>query len=102
MADQDGAMGLVWITGVSGAGKSTVRERLVKLGYEAHDTDADDFRQWRRKTTGADVDPPDGWPSRRPSQAFLDEHTYPLRRDRVEHLHAAARGRTIFLCGTVE
>ena len=48
-------MGLVWITGVSGTGKSTVRVELATRGYQSFDTDEDGIAVWRLRTTGEEV-----------------------------------------------
>jgi len=39
-------MSLIYITGPFGAGKSTVRNELIKRGYEACDTDEDGMSAW--------------------------------------------------------
>jgi broad-specificity NMP kinase len=91
-------MGLVWVTGISGAGKSTVCRRMVELGYDAHDADEDGFREWRHKETGVPVGAPADWHD----EQFTSVHAYRLRRDRVEELHAKARDMTVFLFGTVD
>lgn len=41
-------MSLIYITGNSGAGKSTIRKALEARGYEAYDTD-DGFKSWYNK-----------------------------------------------------
>lgn len=91
-------MALIWVTGISGAGKSTVRRRLVELGYEAHDADEDGFREWRNRETGLPVEAPENWHD----EQFGASHAYRLRRDRVEQLTANARDKTVFLVGTVD
>lgn len=59
-------MPLVWVTGNSGAGKSSVCALLRRLGYAAFDTDDDGYSGWVDRSTGDPiVDPPDpvpeGW-----------------------------------------
>lgn len=50
---------LVWITGISDAGKSTVCESLKTMGVAAIDADWDGFNHWFQSVTGEPVvDPP--------------------------------------------
>ena len=51
-------VGLVWVTGSSGTGKSTVRVELARRGYASFDTDQDGITAWRDRTTGQEVDYP--------------------------------------------
>jgi dephospho-CoA kinase len=46
-------MPFIFVTGISGAGKSTVRIGLVQRGYEAYDTDEDGIARFVNKMTGA-------------------------------------------------
>ncbi len=39
-------MALIWVTGISGAGKSTVSAVLKSTGSAAIDTDSDGFNHW--------------------------------------------------------
>jgi shikimate kinase len=50
-------MGLVYITGISGAGKSEVCKQLNRLGYSAFGTDEDGISAWH-DTNGTLVDTP--------------------------------------------
>ena len=89
-------MPLIYITGSSGAGKSTVRKELQKLGYEAHDTDEDGYSGWVNiKTKLAVKLPPD---SKRP-QGWLEEHAYILSAVKVTELVERAKDKKIFLSG---
>ena len=91
-------MTLVWITGVPGAGKSTVRRELVRRGHPAYDADYDGFRLWRdRATEELVVDP---GRERRPPD-WHQENWFPLERARVEELRLRARTERVFLCGSV-
>jgi uridine kinase len=90
---------LVWITGVSGTGKSTVRVELAKRGYQSFDTDEDGIAVWRRRTTGDEVyDPGDG----NHPDTWLRDHSWRINRARVEQLALMARNQLVFLCGSVE
>ena len=39
-------MSLIYITGISGSGKSTVLRELAKQGYEAHGVDEEGYADW--------------------------------------------------------
>jgi hypothetical protein len=41
-----GRVPLVYVTGISGAGKSAVCHELKRRGYEAHDTDEENNAVW--------------------------------------------------------
>ena len=92
-------MGLIWITGNSGTGKSTVRIALARRGYRSFDTDEDGIAVWRSRVTGEQVlYPSDGnYP-----ETWLDDHGWIINRVRVEELAFMARDRLVFLCGSVE
>lgn len=91
--------GLVWITGVSGTGKSTARVELARRGYHTFDTDEDGIASWRLRTTGEEVyDPGDG----NHPETWLRDHGWIINRSRVEQLALMARDQVVFLCGSVE
>ncbi len=92
-------MGLVWVTGNSGTGKSTVRVELARRGYASFDTDEDGITAWRDRTTGKEVDDPgDG---KHPDN-WLARHAWMIDRSRVEELALRAPDELVFLCGSVE
>jgi gluconate kinase len=90
-------MSLVYVTGISGSGKSAVCTELQRRGQEAHDTDADGYAVWvdcrtgRATAAGARAD------ERTPG--WLERHEYCLVPARVEELASRAEGRLAFLCG---
>ncbi len=92
-------MGLVFVTGNSGTGKSAVRAELARRGYRSFDTDEDGIAVWRSRATGEQVEypgdahHPDDW---------LEHHGWMIDRSRAEELAALARDRPVFLCGSVE
>lgn len=45
-------MPLIYITGISGSGKSTVLEELSKRGFEAHGVDEEGYADWIDRKTG--------------------------------------------------
>jgi gluconate kinase len=92
-------MPLIWVTGISGAGKSTVAVELRRRRFRAFDADEDGVSVWVNRSTGAVVpSPPRG---QRPGW-WATQHAWVLDIARVEELTAPAAGAPIFLCGSVE
>lgn len=90
-------MTLVWVTGGSGTGKSTVAAELRRRGLDAVDAD-DVVSGWRHRDTGAPVPSPPG-----PLPAhWARDHAWVLMPERLAPLVERARGTTLFLCGSVE
>jgi shikimate kinase len=89
-------MGLVYITGISGAGKSEVCKQLNRLGYWAFDADWDGISAWY-DANGALVDTPprDIWRT----HEWQTTHRWCYSRERLEHLAAKAVATTVFVCG---
>jgi shikimate kinase len=87
---------LVYITGLSGAGKSAVCEELRRRGYDAHDTDREDNAVWVHRVTGA-ITPSADVAAR--SGDWLDEQEWRLVPSRVEALTSRGDGQVVFLCG---
>ena len=90
-------MSLVYVTGVSGAGKSSVCEELRRRGYEAHDTDRDGNAAWVNRETG-EVTAIGAGANERPPR-WLAQHEWRVVPARVEELVARATERLAFLCG---
>ncbi len=91
-------MPLIFITGMSGTGKSTVRKALQRQGYEAHDTDDDGITIWVNKATGAPAERPDDEASR--TNEWYSQHEWRMSRQKVEELAKRAKDKPIFLCGS--
>jgi hypothetical protein len=87
---------LVWITGVSGRGKSTVCAALRSQGETAIDTDWDGFNHWVERATGTPVSNP---PYPTPPD-WLERHDWHIRPDLVRALPDAGPGVT-YLFGAV-
>ncbi len=91
-------MSLVWVTGNSGVGKSTVCELLKSRGELAVDADWDGYNHWVDRTSGqVVVDPPYPAPP-----GWLDRFGWKISRAAVEALAARTHDSTAFLCGSVE
>jgi|ERR1017187_857298 dephospho-CoA kinase len=90
---------LIWITGISGSGKSAVRRELRNRGYESFGTDEDGFAHWVDAESGAIA--PRASASDR-SVAFLARHDWRVDVESVRRLAEEADGRLVFLCGAVQ
>lgn len=91
-------MPLIYITGNSGAGKSSIRKELLRRGYEAHDTDDDGITTWQHKTTDKVVERPEDENSR--TKDWYEQHEWRMSRQRVEEFAVRAKNKLIFLCGS--
>jgi hypothetical protein len=89
-------MGLVYLTGVSGAGKSACLAELRRRGLTALGTDEDELCAFHELSTGRVVKPVLGeWRS----PAWQATHSWSMVGSRVEDLARSARDRLVFLCG---
>jgi dephospho-CoA kinase len=90
---------LVWVTGNSGAGKSTVCEFLKSAEQLAFDADWEGFNRWvdRADNGNAVTDPPYPVPA-----GWLDRFAWKIDQAKVEALAARTRDETAFLCGSAE
>jgi dephospho-CoA kinase len=86
-------MSLVYITGVSGSGKSAVRNTLIARGYEAFDVDYDGFAAHYDNTTGKKVSHVIR------TKEWHEKHDWKISRPMVEELAKKAKAKLIFLCG---
>jgi hypothetical protein len=91
-------MPLVWVTGTSGVGKSTVCELLKSRGELAVDADWEGYSHWVDRTSGQIVtDPPDPVPA-----GWLERFGWEISRAEVQTLWGRMRDKTAFLCGAAE
>jgi hypothetical protein len=89
---------LVWVTGNSGAGKSTVCALLKSLGELAFDADWEGYSHWVGRASGQGAaDPPYPVPA-----GWLERFAWRINRAEVEALATRARDKTAFLCGSAE
>ena len=90
--------GLMFVTGIAGAGKSAAREELSRRGALAYDTDEDEIAQWTNKAT-REITPLLAEAHRTPE--FLDENEWRADPDHVRLLATQAEKRAIFVCGSI-
>ena len=91
-------MPLVWVTGSSGVGKSTVCELLKSRGELAVDADWEGYSHWFDRKSGQVVtNPPDPVPA-----GWLDRFGWKISRAEVETLSRRMHDKTTFLCGSAE
>jgi shikimate kinase len=90
-------MGLVYITGISGAGKSEVCKQLKRRRYSAFGTDEDGISAWY-DTNGylVDMPPRDIWRT----NEWQTTHRWCYSPERLEGLAAKAVDTTVFVCGS--
>lgn len=89
----------VWVTGLSGTGKSSVAERLRELGHRSVDADDDGISGWRSHVSGEIVPSP---PIEERPPDWLERFGWSIDLRRVEALRHSSDGRPVFLFGAVE
>lgn len=90
-------MPLIFITGISTSGKSTVAKELSLRGYEAYDTEHSGISAWYDKVTGERVAEFGKVPER--TKAWTDQHHWLISLEWVATKAKEAQTKTIFLCG---
>lgn len=90
-------MALIFITGISTSGKSTLATELHKQGYEAYDTEHNGISAWHNKTTGERAAEFGKIPERTPEWA--SQHEWLISKDWVAETADRAKDKLIFLCG---
>ena len=93
-------MPLIYVTGISGSGKSAVREELRSRGFAALGVDEEGFGSWIDRRTGR----PETLP--RPGDDFdihgwYRDHEWTLDAEKIARLKGRADGTNdlVFLCG---
>ena len=92
-------MSLVYVTGISGSGKSAVYNELKKRDYQVYGIDEDKLAGWYNNTTGA----VEGY--RKPedrTEEWRRQVTYKIPRQRIESIAKDSKDQTMFLCGVAE
>jgi hypothetical protein len=91
---------LVYVTGISGSGKSTVLQELRRRGYEALGVDEDGYGRWLDRRTGEERTYPVESETLDPHDWYA-HHEWVLDVDRIAELkrHVDRDGILVFLCG---
>ncbi len=91
-------MSLVFVTGIPGAGKSSVCRELKERGCRAYDTDQDQLAGWYDKSTHQPVSMPprEVWAT----QAWRDRHDWYLDRMKINTIAETSGAAPVFICGT--
>jgi dephospho-CoA kinase len=90
-------MPLIYITGISGSGKSSVCKKLKKRGYTAFDTDKDGVAYFYHNETDQPVTERISHEERTPE--WRSQHTWKALRETVEKLADQSQDEPVFLCG---
>lgn len=90
-------MPLVYITGISASGKSSVCKELKRRGYEAYDADKDGVAFFYNNETGKAITKKIAPKDRTPE--WRAKHTWKAKREDVKKLAREAKDKLIFLCG---
>jgi hypothetical protein len=98
MGDSELVMALIFVTGISGAGKSAVRDELGRRGAQAYDTDEHAIAQWTNKVTG-EITPLLADAHRTPQ--FLAQNDRRADPERVRQLAKEGEEQRVFLCGSI-
>jgi shikimate kinase len=88
---------MIFITGTSTAGKSTVASELQKRGYEAYDTEHKGVSAWYNKQTGKRAAGFGEMPER--TKEWLDQYEWLISEGWAAEMASKAKGKPIFLCG---
>jgi dephospho-CoA kinase len=89
-------MPLIYITGIPGTGKSTVRLELLRRGYEAYGGAEDNIAAFYDNETGQRLD---GWVEAKDrTPEWTATHTWKIARQTIEELKDQAKDKPIFLC----
>jgi thymidylate kinase len=88
--------GLVYVTGISGAGKSAVCAELRRRGYDAHDGDTDGNAVWVDRATGEAIG---AIGSARRTPGFLERYEWRFHPTRIASLTRRSEDHPVFLCG---
>jgi shikimate kinase len=90
-------MPLIFITGISTSGKSSIAKELQNRGYEAYDTEHNGISAWFNKQTGKRAAGFGEMPERTPE--WLSQHHWLIDQDWVVKMANEAKDRPVFLCG---
>jgi gluconate kinase len=90
-------MSLIFVTGISTSGKSTMAKELAARGYEAYDTEHEGRSAWFDMQTGERVAGFNEMAER--TIEWLHRHAWNIDIDWVKQMAERAKDKTIFICG---
>jgi broad-specificity NMP kinase len=89
-------MSLIYITGIPGTGKSTVRQKLLRQGHIAYGGAEDSIAAFYNNETGQRLE---GWVEAKDRNLeWKSKYTWKIARETIEQLKNRAKDKTIFLC----
>jgi len=91
-------MSLIYITGISGSGKSAVLKELKNRGYEAYGTDEDGISAFFDNATNEILDNPPNQSEQRTPE-WRSQYTWKMRKELVEDLSKKANNKDIYIIG---
>jgi dephospho-CoA kinase len=89
---------LIYISGVSATGKSTLLNALSLRGFKTYDTDNCGLASWYSKRTGKLTQRPAKAADR--TDEWYANHSWRLSKERVEAVAKEATNSTVFMCGS--
>lgn len=92
-------MALIYITGVSGSGKSTIRHALQSLGYETYDVDDKEVSVITELKSGKTVEMP---PANLRGNTWFLRHSWTILPAEINKLKKLSESKLIFLCGAAK
>jgi shikimate kinase len=90
-------MSLIFITGISTSGKSSIAAELRRRGYTAYDTEDDGISAWYNKETNERAAEFGQVPER--TREWMDRHEWRMSMDWVRQKAKESANEQIFLCG---
>lgn len=94
-------MSLIWVTGSSGSGKSTVNNELKARGYLSYDVDNDGLARWTNLKSGF-VHPKSSVKPEQRTPEFIKAHGWFVPRSIIEDIRNKATDKPAFLCGVLD
>ena len=92
-------MALIYITGVSGSGKTAVRNTLQTLEYEAYDVDSPEISVITELETGKTIEIP---PADLRGSDWFSRHSWTILPNAIYNLKKLSDSRLVFLCGAAK
>lgn len=89
-------MALIFVTGISGSGKSSVRKELGRRGFTVYGTDEDDIAAFYHNATGTKIGHAEA--SLR-TEEWRAHHSWKMPRELIEKIASEAVDKLVFLCG---